>query len=408
MTIADVSSLQILGQRQLRGKCPVCACLTPITTVAKIPPVPINSLLLYTQKKQAVSAQRRAMHLVFCDNCGHTFNLTFDSSLMEYSQNYENSLHFSQRFQQYAEDLSHRLIQQHQLRQKTVIEIGCGKGDFLELICQLGDNRGIGFDPSYVESVIHTGSSKQIKFIQDFYSEHYASYHADLIISRQVLEHIPDLTSFLTMLRRSIGQRLETVVYFEVPNMSFMLQELDVWNIFYEHYSYFSYSSLAYLFANCGLNVTDIGESFGRQFLYVEAKPAENPQYPSSLPWIDLTQTRENATAFANRYRDRVEVWQTLCDEINDSNKKAVVWGAGARGVTFLNTLGEKAHVEFIVDINPRKQGKYIAGAGQQIVSPEFLKDYQPDTVILMNSNYLSEIKNQVAELGLTPEFLCA
>ncbi|MBW4542134.1 MAG: methyltransferase domain-containing protein [Myxacorys chilensis ATA2-1-KO14] len=408
MTIADIVSLPILSHQKLESRCPVCVCLTQITTIANIPAIPVNSLLLYTTRSQALSAQRCAMHLGFCENCGHAFNLKFDSSLMEYSQHYDNSLHFSQRFQQYAETLSHRLIERHQLRHKTVVEIGCGKGDFINLFCQLGNNSGIGFDPSYEPTSNQSETKHQVEFIQDFYSEHYANYDADLIVCRQVLEHILDLTTFLKGLRRTIGQRSDTVLYFEVPNMSFMMQELDIWNIFYEHYSYFTYSSLAYLFANCGFIVHEIGESFGRQFLYIEAKPAEEPRHLSSVPWVDPTQTRDDVAGFAERYRDRIETWRNQFKQIKRSGKKAVVWGAGARGVTFLNTLGNEAHVEYVVDINPRKQGKYVAGTGQQIVSPEFLKDYQPDIVILMNPNYLSEIQAQIADLGLAPDFLCA
>lgn len=143
------------------------------------------------------------------------------------------------------------------------------------------------------------------------------------------------------------------------------------------------------------------------QFLYIEAKPAEEPRHLSSS-WIDPTQTRDDIAGFAERHRDRIETWRNQFKQIKRSGKKAVVWGAGARGVTFLNTLGDEAHVESVVDINPRKQGKHVAGTGQQIVSPEFLKDYQPDIVILMNPNYLSEIQAQVTDLGLAPGFLCA
>lgn len=406
MTIADIVSLPILNHQKLESRCPVCVCLTPITTIANIPAIPVNSLLLYSSKAQALSAQRQPMHLGFCENCGHAFNLEFDPDLMEYSQNYDNSLHFSPRFQQYAEALSQRLIDRHQLHHKTVVEIGCGKGDFIKLFCQLGNNSGIGFDPSYVPSPDQ--SEHPVRFVQDFYSERYASYDADLIVCRQVLEHIPDLTNFLQGLRRTIKQRSNTVLFFEVPNMSFMMQELDIWNIFYEHYSYFTYSSLTRLFTNCGFKVTEIGESFGRQFLYIEAKPAEEPEPLSSVPWIDLGQTKKNVAEFAGRYRDRIEVWQHEFEQIKKSGKKAVVWGAGARGVTFLNTLGDQTAVEYVVDINPRKQGKYVAGTGQKIVPPEFLKDYQPDVVILMNPNYASEIEAQIADLGLEPTFLCA
>jgi ABC-type Fe3+-hydroxamate transport system substrate-binding protein len=60
-----------------------------------------------------------------------------------------------------------------------------------------------------------------------------------------------------------------------------------------------------------------------------------------------------------------------------------------------------------VVDLNPRKQGMYVAGTGQKIVPPEFLRDYQPDVIFVMNHIYENEIRQLTADLGLNPELLC-
>ena len=88
------------------------------------------------------------------------------------------------------------------------------------------------------------------------------------------------------------------------------------------------------------------------------------------------------------------------------AGQRVVVWGGGAKGVTFLNTLKTQDQIEYVVDINPRKQGRYVPGTGQQIVPPEFLRDYQPDVVIVMNPIYKSEIEQIIKGLGLTAKFL--
>ncbi|GAF94206.1 unnamed protein product, partial [marine sediment metagenome] len=80
--------------------------------------------------------------------------------------------------------MASRLIKRYNLYEKDIIEIGCGKGDFLLLLCELGNNRGFGFDPSYENERSNSEVAGQITFIRDFYSERYASYQADLIYCR--------------------------------------------------------------------------------------------------------------------------------------------------------------------------------------------------------------------------------
>lgn len=82
-----------------------------------------------------------------------------------------------------------------------------------------------------------------------------------------------------------------------------------------------------------------------------------------------------------------------------------VVWGAGSKGIAFLNTFKD-SNIEYAVDINPHKEGMYISGTGQRIVSPVFLKDYSPDAVIVMNPVYSLEIRKLAKELGLTVKFI--
>jgi hypothetical protein len=83
---------------------------------------------------------------------------------------------------------------------------------------------------------------------------------------------------------------------------------------------------------------------------------------------------------------------------MKEGGRRTVVWGAGSKGVTFLNTFRDSG-VDYAVDINTRKQGMYVAGTGQRIVPPEFLKDYQPDLITVMNPIYRKEIKQSIGPL---------
>ncbi len=387
------------------GICPVCHG-TDIDVFVEILDVPVHCNLLWPSREEAIQAPRGDIRLGFCRDCGHIFNLAFKPELMEYSQAYENSLHFSPRFQSYAEALARQLVDRYDLHNKNVLEIGCGQGDFLKLLGELGGNRGVGFDPSYVPDSDAEAALEQITFIQDFYSERYADYQADLICSRHVLEHIQFPRDFLNSVRRSIGHRLKTVVFFEVPNVLFTLRDMGIWDLIYEHYSYFSPCSLARLFTSCGFEVHYLAETYEGQFLTIEALPREDLAGSTSPSENSLPEMAALVTAFADKYRRKVEHWRHQLAQMTQAGQRVVVWGSGSKGVTFLNVLKTQDQIEYVVDINPRKQGMYTAGVGQQIVTPGFLQDYQPDVVIIMNPVYQAEIRQMANSLSLNPEFM--
>ncbi|MBW1820007.1 MAG: methyltransferase, partial [Deltaproteobacteria bacterium] len=112
------------------------------------------------------------------------------------------------------------------------------------------------------------------------------------------------------------------------------------------------------------------------------------------------------ATRFAETHEAKIHVMRSELDELKTQGRKAVVWGAGSKGVGFLNALGGYERIEYAVDVNRRKQGMYVAGAGQKIVRPEFLKDYCPDIILMMNPVYEDEVKQQLADMDLRARLL--
>lgn len=385
--------------------CPVCHT-SDVAAFIDIPQMPVHCNLLWTSRAEALAAPRGIINLGFCQTCGHTFNMTFEPELMEYTQQYENSLHFSPQFQRYATSLAERLIEQYDLHNKDVVEIGSGKGEFLNLLCELGDNRGIGFDPSYIPDLDDSANTHRVTFIQDFYSERYIDHSADLVCCRHVLEHIQFPHDFLLNVRRAVGNRYDTVVFFEVPNALFMLRDLSVWDFIYEHCSYFCAGSLAHVFTACGFRPHRLAEEFGGQFLAIEARPADDPVHPVMERWEGLAQMQRDVARFAESYHHKVGTWTRKLEQLARNGKKAVLWGGGSKGVTFLNTIPTSDIITYVVDINPRKQGMYVAGSGQQIVSPAFLQDYRPDVVIVMNPLYISEIQQMLTGLGVHAEVI--
>ena len=321
---------------------------------------------------------------------------------MKYTQQYENSLHFSAVFQGYARELADRLIEDYDLHGNNIIEIGCGKGEFLKLLCEIGGNRGVGFDPSY-ENVDNT-ESKKITFIKDFYSNRYLDHAVDFICCRQVLEHIQYPFDFLTDLRHSIGSN-ETIVFFEVPNVDYTLRDLGIWDLIYEHRSFFSKSSLSCLFNSCGFSISNLTESYRGQFLCIEAVPDKLPSTPNTECAVSM-KMKSDVRKFTGIFWAAIDEWKEKLKEIEHSGQKAVLWGAGSKGVTFLNMIGGRHQIEYVIDINPRKHGKYIPGTGQKIVPPEFLREYIPDIVIVTNPIYETEIRQTIDDLGLSTRLM--
>ncbi len=286
-------------------QCTVCG-LSQAKTFVHVPNIPVLCNILWSSQEAAQNVPRVDVPLAFCASCGHIFNPDFDLELMDYTQVYENSLHYSPRFQEYADQLARDLVARHDLYGKDIVEIGSGKGDFLEMLCELGDNRGFGFDPSYVPGETERAKTNQITFIQDFYSEAYSRQAADFICCRHTLEHIPDPRSFVQMLRRTIGDRQDIRVFFEVPNALFTLEGLAIWDIIYEHCSYFTTYSLATLFADSGFRVTDIRETFAGQFLTIEAVPASTDTRAELADWNNPARIVDEVRCFSRRYQEKV------------------------------------------------------------------------------------------------------
>ncbi|MCX8025777.1 MAG: class I SAM-dependent methyltransferase, partial [Thermanaerothrix sp.] len=230
-------------------------------------------------------------------------------------------------------------------------------------------------------------------------------YQADLICCRQTLEHLYRPSEFVTMLRRSIGER-KTIAFFEVPNVLFMLRALSVWDVIYEHYSYFSSGSLIYLFSACGFKVLSVEDSYEDQYLIMDVEPSSEELSPKLPESNELSQLYEDVQVFQKHFQNKAAFWQQQLGHLKAEGKRVVVWGAGSKGVTFLNALGIKNEIEYVVDINPRKTGMHVAGSGQRIVDPSFLRGYYPDVILIMNPIYESEIREQVRSLGLETEFL--
>jgi len=386
-------------------QCPSCG-VGGMAAFYELKHVPVHSVMLLPTREEALRYPKGDIALGFCQTCGFISNVAYDPALQEYSSGYEATQSFSPTFNAFARRLAMRLIDQYDLYDKDIIEIGCGQGEFLTLLCELGGNRGVGFDPAYVGGRVESPAQDRITFIKDFYSERYANCRGDFVCCKMTLEHIQHTADFVSMVRRSLGDRSDTVVFFQVPDVTRILQEVAFWDIYYEHCSYFSLGSLARLFRRCGFDVINLAREYDDQYLMIEVRPGgENGGTPLEQE-DDLEYLVRGVADFSDRYPRELHDWRRELHRISQSGRKAVIWGAGSKGVAFLTTLGVQGEITYAVDLNPYKHGTYMAGTGQQIVAPDFLEEYRPDVVIVMNPVYCGEIQRDLDRMGVTAEIV--
>ena len=387
------------------GLCPSCGA-PGLSIFYEVRNVPVHSVLLFTTREEALNCSKGDVVLGFCRQCGFISNLAFDPQSHDYSAGYESTQACSPTFNEFARGLALHLVARYALHNKDIIEIGCGQGEFLTMICEIGGNRGVGFDPAYVPPDSDSTNSDDIIFVQDFYSERYVGYQGDLICCRMTLEHIQQTAEFVRTVRRSIGERTDSVVFFQVPDATRILREQAFWDIYYEHCSYFTPGSLASLFEIRGFEVIDQWTDYGDQYLMIEARADDEKASAEEFPRQHLMYTSRDIAHFSANYPYKLQVWRDRLRKMSQDGQRVVIWGAGSKAVAFLTTLGIKDEIEYAVDINPRKHGTYLAGSGQETVAPDFLRDYGADVVIVMNPIYEKEIMGELDRMGLAPEVM--
>ena len=363
--------------------------------------LPVNSCLLVDSFEEATAFPRGDLVLGFCRGCGFIWNTVFDPSLSEYSGRYEETQGFSPRFVEFACGLATRWIETYDLHDADILEIGSGKGEFLQMMCEIGPNRGTGIDPSYRPERMTGEAVERMTFIRDFYGERYQDLTGDAVVCRHTLEHIPAVGEFLGVVRSSRVDRSATAVLFELPDVYRVLEEVAFWDVYYEHCSYFTLGSLARLFRRHDFGITGLSVEFDNQYLLIEGHPGAGSAGPTRPEEDDLEKTEKAVDHFESHYPSVVSEWTEGLGASLDAGRRVVIWGAGSKGVSYLTTLGVTDEINYAVDINPHKHGKFMAGTGQEIVSPEFLRGYKPDEVIVMNRVYVPEIAANLEALGV-------
>ena len=383
-----------------KTRCPNCSSSGGCHPFYEVLGVPTNSCLLIDDRARALEFPTGDIVLAVCYGCGFIFNAAWDAQRTVYSDQYEETQGFSPTFNAFNRTIAEELVSSYDIRGKTVLEVGCGKGEFLNLICELGGNRGIGYDPSFVPA--RQRSKQDVRFVREFFTEETNEVAPDLLCCKMTLEHIGHTHRFLASVR-SVANRKDSLTFFQVPDVGRILSEGAFWDVYYEHCSYFSATSLKHLFTGTGFAVQRIWSGYDGQYLMIVTNPAEHGSVLTSGDEDGVDAIIRLSGSFAAAVAHSRAAWRSRLRNWAAAGQRTVLWGSGSKAVSFLTTLGVHDEIEHVVDINPYRVGKFLPGTGQRIVAPSFLREYRPDNVVIMNPVYLREVEHELARQRCEP-----
>ncbi len=387
-----------------RHACAACGAVGGLPVVT-LDDVPTNSCLMLPTVEEARAWPRGRIALMACEACGFIANRAAEAALTEYSARYEPTQGWSPAFRRYHRGLAERIAAAVPLRGRRVVEVGCGQGEFLHLLCGIAGASGLGFDPCVDQQradVLET-RAEGVELRAHYFDEaSVPGLSADLLVCKMTLEHIPGVAAFAALCARVAQQSAPGMrLFIQVPESIRILRDVAFEDIYYEHVNYFTADSLERLFARHGFRADQTFTDYDGQYIGLlatftgEAATAADPAALSQLQYF--------CRAFPEAHAARVAHWRRILRR----GERIVIWGSGSKGVTFLGAMKEDARrVALVVDINPHRQGMHMVGSGVPIVGPEALKEFRPDLVIAMNRIYRTEIGDRLSALSLSPKLL--
>jgi SAM-dependent methyltransferase len=348
------------------------------------------------------------MVLAYCPSCAYVRNVAFDPSIMVYDATMDTNLHHSPLFQAFSAELVKHLANRYHLGGKRVLDVGCGQGEFLRELCHTAGCSGVGYDAMYAGpegpdasgAVFHSGYAPRGAALPEF----------DMVTSRHWFEHIADPWEFLADLRQQVGDR-RAYGYLEVPDAVYDLSTAG-WEVIYPHVSYFDAYSLVRIVERAGWRVEDTGTLFGGMFRFIEisANAGDEPRRgnrPVPGP-VECERQLAAIDGFQQRHDAERRAWRNRIGELVAQGARPVLWGAGSRGVQFLTFADADRRLSAVVDVNPRKWGRYLPVTAHRVDAPTTLSALKPDAVIITNPSYRNEIGDHLSRLGVEAELLLA
>jgi SAM-dependent methyltransferase len=388
-------------------RCDACAEAT-LVPFADLGDIPVLCGVHWSDEAEAAASPVGRMLLAYCPNCAYVRNLAFDPDVMVYDTAMDTNLHHSPAFQAFSAELVAHLTKRYALGGKRVLDIGCGQGEFLRELCHAAGCTGVGYDAMYAGAtgpdpsgaVFHSGYAPRGAGLPDF----------DLVTSRHWFEHVADPYELLVDLRERAAGR-PVVGYLEVPDAGYDLRTAG-WEVIYPHVSYFDGYPLRRIVERAGWRVEDGGTLFSGMFRFIEISTNRDrkPRVSGApLPGpADRDRQLDPVRGFAARHFTERAAWRGRIAALAADGARPVLWGAGSRGVQFLTFADPDRRLAAVVDMNPRKWGRFLPVTAHRVEPPEALTEIRPGAVIITNPAYREEIAANLERLGVRAELLVA
>ncbi len=379
--------------------CPVCG-FDQSTDFFHASDVPVTCASIFETRDEAAAVPTGDIDLTMCGVCSFVFNRSFDSALGEIGARYESSQAASGHFGAFAQALAADWIDRYALTGRTVLEVGSGGGDFLRRLLQNGVARAIGIDPFASCAASDDIDPARLTLITEPFSERHVHLAADALVCRHTLEHVQNVKEFLALLQNWASRGTGRVVMFELPAAERVFAEHAFWDIYYEHCNYFTETTLRRAFEVVGFEVLRISQVYEKQYLIVEAraKTAQTAQQPRNNP--DVGTVLSAYRAYGHSVNATIVNCQRELERLR-AEGPLLLWQGAAKTVGFLAMLPNAAVVDAAIDLSPQRQGRFLPGSGLPVYAPSELPRLRPRNIVLMNPVYLTEVRNQVRDLGL-------
>ncbi len=330
------------------------------------------SYLLRAEEVQGDEAVTLEVHR--CGGCG-LVQLAVDPDA-DYYEDYVMTVSHSPQMREFQRRQAHDFVTRLELAGRRVIEIGCGDGNYLGILRELGV-QATGIEPSAGFRTLAEAAGNEVLAGYVTAARAIPGAPYDAFAAREVLEHVPDPNDFLTGVRRSLTD--DGVGIVEVPSLEQALEHARFYDFFRDHVNYFTVGTLARALERNGFLVLEITRGMGGEYL-------------QALVRVDAGRGFEALQGAVDTVAD--ELRRLLADQAARGGR-AAAWGSGAKGLACLAQSGAEG-IAYVVDSDPRKQGRITPVTHLPVVAPERLLEDPVDLVVVTALAYRQEI---VAEL---------
>ena len=349
------------------------------------------------------------LRVAVCERCWLVQAEVYSRSAEIFSEDYAYFSSFSSDWLEHARHLCERMTKRLQIDSKSfVVEIGSNDGYLLRNFVAAGV-RVLGVEPtaSTASAARLLGIPTLEKFFDVEVAEEIVEKNglADLIVAINVFAHVPYPLEVLKGVRRLLAH--DGIFSVEFPHIMTLIESCEFDTIYHEHFSYFSFTTVEQMMRDSGLVVVQVeelpthGGSLRVMAMRSDSKTATIDASVKELLDKELevgVRTRSYYETFKEEAIQMKNDFLGFLISEKKNGKVVVGYGAAAKGNTLLNYAGVKEDLlQFVVDKNPNKVGKFLPGSRIPIFAEQALREVKPDVIVILPWNLTSEIEHQLA-----------